>query len=183
MFSDVRSRKVIWVAHCILNQNSISDGTADYPGAIREVLEYLLKSQIGIVQMPCPELHCLGLDRGDPMGAGRPVVVENTRIRTALDRPVSRRILKHLVDSVVFQMEEYRRRGFMLLGIVGINRSPSCGVDTTSKYDREVEGQGIFIEALHRELKKRHIRIETIGIKALETDASLKKVHELLDER
>ena len=144
-------------------------------------MEFLLKSQIGIAQMPCPELHCLGLDRGDPMGAARSVVVENTRIRAALDRPVSRRILKCLVDSVVFQMEEYRRHGFTLLGIVGINRSPSCGVDTTSKNDKEVKGQGIFIEALRRELEKRNLHIEIIGIKALETDVSLKKISVLLD--
>jgi hypothetical protein len=29
---------VVFVAHCMLNQNSISDGTASYPGSIREVV-------------------------------------------------------------------------------------------------------------------------------------------------
>ena len=28
MFTDGRSKKVVFVAHCLLNQNSISDGTA-----------------------------------------------------------------------------------------------------------------------------------------------------------
>jgi len=181
MFSDARSKQVIWMAHCILNQNSISDGTADYPGPIQEIMEYLSCSRIGIVQMPCPELHCLGLDRGDPRGCERPVVIENTRIRTALDRSASRRILKRLVDSVIFQMEEYRRYGFTLVGIVGVNRSPSCGVETTSKKDREVRGKGLFIGALHRELEKRHLRIETIGIKTGEMSRSLKKLRALVD--
>ena len=30
MFTDGRSKKVIFLAHCLLNQNSISDGTADF---------------------------------------------------------------------------------------------------------------------------------------------------------
>ena len=65
MFTDARSKRVIFVAHCLLNQNSISDGTADYPGANEEILQILLKAKVGIVQMPCPELCCLGLDRGN----------------------------------------------------------------------------------------------------------------------
>ena len=44
----------------------------------------ILDAQVGVVQMPCPELCCLGLDRGDPNGGERPVVVENTRIRRAM---------------------------------------------------------------------------------------------------
>lgn len=31
MFNDGRSKKVIFIAHCLLNQNAISDGTAVYP--------------------------------------------------------------------------------------------------------------------------------------------------------
>ncbi len=36
--------------------------------------------------MPCPELCCLGLDRGNILGAESPVVVENTRIRKEIQR-------------------------------------------------------------------------------------------------
>ena len=69
MFTDVRSKRVIFLAHCLLNQNSISDGTAVYPAAFEELIRMLLAQEVGIVQMPCPELCCLGLDRGDPAGA------------------------------------------------------------------------------------------------------------------
>ena len=51
MFSDRRSRRVIFLAHCILNQNAISDGTAGYPAAHREVVQALLDAQVGVVQM------------------------------------------------------------------------------------------------------------------------------------
>jgi len=61
MFTDGRSKKVVFIAHCILNQNSISDGTAVFPAAFKEVIKKFLDADIGIVQMPCPELCCLGL--------------------------------------------------------------------------------------------------------------------------
>jgi predicted secreted protein len=52
MFADARSKRIVFVAHCILNQNSISDGTAEYPGSIKEAVEFLCASNVGIVQMP-----------------------------------------------------------------------------------------------------------------------------------
>lgn len=81
MFTDGRSKRVLFVAHCLLNQNAISDGTADYPACHADIVRMLLDAQVGIVQMNCPELCCLGLDRGDVHGAERAIVVENTRIR------------------------------------------------------------------------------------------------------
>ena len=65
MFHDGRSKKVVFVAHCFLNQNAISDGTAVYPAVWRDPIEFFMDAHVGIVQMPCPELCCLGLDRGD----------------------------------------------------------------------------------------------------------------------
>ena len=41
MFADGRSRKVVFLAHCLLNQNAISDGTAVYPAAFRELVQFL----------------------------------------------------------------------------------------------------------------------------------------------
>lgn len=38
--------------------------------------------------MPCPELCCLGLDRGNIYGADTPVVIENTRIRTEMKKDI-----------------------------------------------------------------------------------------------
>ena len=71
MFTDGRSRRVVFLAHCLLNQNAISDGTAEVPAAHREILRTVLDARVGVVQLPCPELCCLGLDRGDPKGGER----------------------------------------------------------------------------------------------------------------
>ena len=109
MFTDGRSRDVVFVAHCVLNQNSISDGTADFPGMIKEVLDVLRNSDVGVVQMPCPELMSLGLDRGNPEGAASPVVVENTRIRRMLEQEPAIEKIEMLAEQVVHQIAEYDR--------------------------------------------------------------------------
>lgn len=182
MFSDARSKKVVLVSHCILNQNSISDGTADYPGTNESIVKLLLQSDVGIIQMLCPELLCLGLDRGDIHGGERDVVVENTRIRHDLEKSNSIEIINNFVNQIVFEIEEYIRNGFTVLGIVGINRSPSCGVNTTSKNNQEVEGEGVLIEILRNALEKKSISIGMIGIKATETDKALKSIQRLIDK-
>ena len=143
MFADGRSRKVVFLAHCLLNQNAISDGTAVYPAAFRELVQFFLEHQVGIVQLPCPELCCLGLDRGNRLGAQSPVTEENTRIRAAMQAPAPSRMLEDLVESVMHQVLEYHRYGFRIVAFLGANRSPNCGVETTSDRNQEMPGRGL----------------------------------------
>lgn len=181
MFTDGRGKKIILVSHCILNQNSISDGTADFPGVLESILELIARSGAGIIQMPCPELLCLGLDRGDIRGGERAVIAENTRIRHDLEKPDSAVIIDHLTDQVIFQIEEYLHNGFTVLGIVGVDRSPSCGILTTSKNDQEVQGEGVFIGALKKKLKNKGIDLKLVGIKTSEMDKAYKSVQSLIE--
>lgn len=178
MFTDGRSKKVIFLAHCLLNQNAISDGTAVCPAAFRELIQLLLDHEVGIVQMPCPELCCLGLDRGDVHGTERPVVEENTRIRRAMEKDGPRQKREALADLVAEQVQEYHKHGFQVLGIVGANRSPNCGVETTSDFDREVEGQGAFMDAIAQRLEAAGISVPMLGLKG--SDGAAQKVAALL---
>lgn len=165
MFHDGRSKKVVFIAHCLLNQNSISDGTAVYPAAFREVIDYFLNADIGIVQMPCPEFCCLGLDRGNIHGIDSPVVVENTRIRSAMKSGRPNEKLERMADYIVQQIIEYKKYGFEIAGMVGANRSPNCGVETTSDNNAEVNGMGLLIEKISHRLLQESIQIPMIGIK------------------
>ena len=180
MFTDARSKTILFVAHCILNQNSISDGTAAYPGSINEIMQVLHMSHVGIVQMPCPELLCLGLDRGNSNGSDSPILKENTRIRMIMSQRSAKGKISQLVQHVIFQILEYRKYDFNIRGIVGINRSPSCGVETRSKNDQEVEGEGVFIEALSNELKKNKINVKMVGIKAFEPKKAVNAIQNLI---
>ncbi len=177
MFTDKRSKRIVLVSHCLLNQNSISDNTADFPGTFSKAVDILLEADIGIVQMPCPELMCLGLDRGDIDGGKREAVVENSRIRRELEKRPEK--IASLVGHVVYQLEEYKKNGFSVIGIIGVNRSPSCGVETTSEDDSEVKGMGVFMDALSRELEKRGIESQIVGVKTSEVEKSLEKIRRL----
>ena len=168
MFTDGRSKKVIFLAHCLLNQNAISDGTAVTPAAFGGLIRLLLEAEVGMVQMPCPELCCLGLDRGNVLGAQAPVVRENTRIRGEMNRPAHLERWTGLAEYVTDQIAEYRRHGFAVLGIVGANRSPTCGVDTTSRDDREQPGRGVFLEEIARRLGEAGLEIPLVGVKTPE---------------
>ncbi len=180
MFNDSRGKKVIFIAHCIQNQNSISDGTADYPGTLEDIMTMLAGNGVGIVQMPCPELICLGLDRGNIRGSNSPVVEENTRIRNMMLTEPAKCKMKELVQQVIFQVLEYKKFNFEVLGIVGINRSPSCGVDTTSICNQEVEGKGLFIEALENELHKNQMSLPFLGIRTSKINEAIDSVKRLI---
>ena len=183
MFSDIRSKSVVFVAHCILNQNSLSDGTASYPSQIKEVLGLLTKFDVGIVQMPCPELLCLGLSRGNIGESLGSIVEENARIRKMMSTGSAVKEMKKLIKGVIKQIIEYRKYGFTIKGIVGINRSPSCGVETTSKDNKEANGRGVFIEALFDELSANKINLDFVGIKVFEMEEAVVKVEKLLHNK
>lgn len=181
MFDDGRSKNVVLVAHCLLNQNSISDGTADFPSQFENVIEILMKNRIGLIQMPCPELTCLGLDRGDVDGAKRPLLQENTRIRGLLGAQEQLTKLRLKAEALVSQIQEYQTHGFQLLGVVGVNRSPSCGVETTSKNGVEAPGKGVFTEVLVETLAQQGITLPMVGTKTSEVETSIEKVRQLCE--
>ena len=84
MFTDARSKKLVIVSNCILNQNSISDSTADFPSRFEEIVELFVTNRIGIIQLRCPELFCLGLNRMDDKGCKRDLIIGIERIRAVL---------------------------------------------------------------------------------------------------
>ncbi|EQF25023.1 hypothetical protein QEW_2162 [Clostridioides difficile CD160] len=178
MFTDGRSKKVVFIAHCLLNQNAISDGTAIYPATFKDVIELFINAEVGIVQLPCPELCCLGIDRGNKNGANEDVVKENTRIRKEMQKDDKYKKLQLLVDYVMQQILEYNKYGFKIVGIIGANRSPNCGVDTTSDNDEEINGKGLFISELYEKLVKENLSIPMIGLKG--TDDCMMKITALL---
>ena len=94
-----------------------------------------------------------------------PVVVENTRIRTEMKKDIPNARLDQLVDYVIYQISEYMKYDFEVVGIIGANRSPNCGVDTTSDNNAEVKGNGLFMEKISSRLSEKNIFIPMIGLK------------------
>lgn len=160
MFNDARSGKVILVAHCLLNQNSIVPGLARYGAIVKKLIDLLIKYNLGVIQLPCPEmLHC-GLLRW-------------WMTREQYDNPGFRSLCRRLSKQILDYVVEYTRSGVRVIGLIGIAGSPSCGVYTTSagwrggepstKYSsRRVEGRGVFMDVLLSMLKQLNIQLEVL---------------------
>ncbi len=61
--SDRRKKRVVFLAHCFLNANTRFPGGCAFRGATEPLIQVILESGAGVVQMPCPEERCLGLEK------------------------------------------------------------------------------------------------------------------------
>ncbi|KPL16885.1 MAG: hypothetical protein AMS23_05670 [Bacteroides sp. SM1_62] len=148
---DIRSGKVIFVAHCVLNQNARIVDAADFPAMHDQLLDYIQKAKVGIIQMTCPETYCLGLGRFD--------------VRVGLEHPAGMERLLRLIDDLIFTIQEYLFQGMEVVGIIGKEGSPSCGVNQTWYNESgHGEGQGVFIRELKKKLRNNKLDIPVIGV-------------------
>ena len=187
--TDSRSKRVVFLSHCLLNENVLYIGGAARPGVVQEVIDRYAGEGVGIYQMPCPEQHAWGgvlktrmtrlygarLLRWSP---GRHAVVTLTRWWTMS-------VYRRLARRVAADINDYVDSSFEVVEIVGVGASPSCGVSTTldlnqaihnmggcdrSTLDRStvndfvvagsvVNGRGMFIAALQRQLARRGLKV------------------------
>lgn len=180
-FSDARSKKVIFMAHCILNQNARIDTCAYAPAAIPKIPEYLIQHEIGMIQWPCPEFNFLGLGR---QGQDCNIIDgtykhEDGEVYDQLSVPDGRVYLKKVAQNIVFQIKEYRKYGFQVLGILGIIGSPSCGVNITY-YKGVTSGNGALIEEIINALEAEGLNIPIKGISELNVEESLAAVKDMI---
>ena len=101
------------------------------------------------IQMPCPELTYAGLLR-------------SRQTREQYDTQTVRRHCRQIASSIADQVEEYLRNGFKVLVVLGVEGSPTCGVEETSFQEA---GLGILLEELESELKKRRAEVPMKGVR------------------
>jgi len=179
-----RNRKIILVSHCILNANSKVEGLSQYEGIFKEVVDIIHEKGIGIIQLPCPEMIVYGIKRWG-------------HVKEQFDTLFYRENCREMLKSIVGQVKSYKDTGYEILGVIGIDGSPSCGVNftcsgdwegTPSKDDidhkikdlKEVEGLGVFMEELKKYLEEYDIEIPFTGINESDVYSSLKDIKEFL---
>jgi len=162
-FRDCRGNNVIFVPHCALNQNARGPGAAECPAAVTPLITGLMERGIGIVQMPCPELRIFGLDRGD------------VDVRSELQKDPNRAMCRRIAAVLVEDIQQYRKCGITVVGIIGKNGSPTCGVEETWSH-RITPGVGVFVEELSKELRDRGVRTNITGTRDTDPAATLATV-------
>lgn len=179
---------MVFLSHCLLNENVRYPGGATCPGAIPRLLDDYVEQGIGLCQMPCPEQRAWGGVRkrhlvrlyGCRPLRWRPARRAGLALATAWTTIVYRRLARRIAGEVA----DYLDSGFEVVEIVGVGGSPSCGVRTTldleaavaalawrdgdtdaSATNRDivaanvVAGRGLFVACLDRALRSRGLSV------------------------
>ncbi len=163
-----RSKKVMFLTHCILNQNAAAVGRAKQAGGFKDVLEVLSEAGIGIVQMGCPEMEFDGGLHRKPRG------------KSSYDTKSYRAFCKKMAQQILQQIELYLSKNYKVMGILGVEFSPTCAVYQIEDGNRNVPGKGILMEEIEEEMRKKRFQIPVLGINPNNTNSSIEKLQSLL---
>lgn len=149
---------VLVISHCLMNGSAKLKGSG-YPAAREEILRRAMEGHLGILQLPCPEMLTLGALRWGVT-------------REQLDTPMFRRSCRKMLSPVLHMISELIRGGHRIVGILGVEGSPSCGVTRTCwgyqggdlsagphPIAREGQGCGVFMEVLAEMISQRGLDI------------------------
>lgn len=169
-------KKIIFVSHCLINTASkvlnFSDGSMKKEDEVRK--KFLLKAienDIHIIQLPCPEFTLYG-----PLRWGH--------VKDQFNNIFFRNHCVEILKPFIEQMNAYVECSdlFEVAGIVGINGSPSCGVDYTCIGDwcgeissrenfkdvigtiKSVNEKGVMMEVLSEMLEKEGLKLKIVGL-------------------
>ena len=118
-------KKIVFVSHCILNIASkvvmYDKEEMDAEESLRkEFMHKAIDNDIQLIQLPCPEFTLYGARRWG-------------HVSDQFDNVFFRKHCRNILEPVIDQLTEYLQNDdmFEVLGFVGIDGSPSCGVDYT----------------------------------------------------
>lgn len=182
-------KRIVILSHCIINVHSKvkswkkDENIREYD--LIDFLKILGENNIGIVQLPCPEMTCYGLKRWG-------------HVKNQFDHPHYRKLCRSLFEPILDQILEYRANGIEVLALLGIYGSPTCGVNRTciGEWGGEigsnpnllgtigtvsgVTDSGIFMEEIKSILKVHNIDIPIIDYNKNYLEMTLNEIKELL---
>jgi predicted secreted protein len=161
-----RQKKIVLLAHCLLNSNSKVGGSVLYQGAQEKLLLFLVKKGYGIIQLPCPEMTMFGSRRWG-------------QVREQYDTPRYRRHCREIFEPVLEQVGDYLKNGYFVEALIGIDGSPSCGVEKSCSsgtwggeigarygFDQDIKvipARGIFMEEIESLLSQHGVPLKLIA--------------------
>lgn len=168
-------KKLIIVSHCLLNTYSKVFYFGNKEGSKEDInrnkfLKECFDKDIQLFQLPCPEFIMYGSKRWG-------------HSREQFEHPFFIDHSKNILKTVILQLKEYLRDDNVeILGIVGVNGSPSCGVDFSfsSNWKGEISSNpdlnqmlkdysyekeyGVFIKVLKELLEAEKIKLPIIPL-------------------
>lgn len=118
---------ILIVSHCIINSASkvISYNEKEINEEEenrRKLLDYIIKNNIQLLQLPCPEMLLYGSKRWG-------------HVKEQFEHSYFRKECRNMLEPIIAQLKEYLKnpKRFRIMGIVAIDGSPSCGYKSTCK--------------------------------------------------
>lgn len=157
---DDRGGRILLVIECLLNQNARDQGAATCPAMNQPLIELCLQHEVGLLQLPCPEVHALGWTRQRRQGQS---------IRAALDTADGRVRCHELARQTTQRVLQYMDAGFLVMAVIGGNeQSPGCAVHHAVADDplsTLTADSGLLMTALQREFERQNIAIPIITLR------------------
>lgn len=150
-------RKVILIPHCVLTPG-FNSSTNISRNELDEIIKVLLDSETGIIQLPCPHLSSIIAKNN---GEYSKTTVEKTFIEGNKGNNYTN-LYRKILKPVVSEIEEYRKLGVYISGLIGIKGSPICSVDTA--IDNRNGNYGLFMKTLVKKLNEKSIKISMANI-------------------
>jgi predicted secreted protein len=150
-------RKVILIPHCVLIPG-INGNTNISRDELEEIIKVLLDSETGIVQLPCPHLSSIIAKN---KGERSITTVENTLIKENKNNSY-KKLYRKILEPVITEIEEYKKQGVEIIGVIGIKGSPICNVGVAN--DIQNKNFGLFMKILIERLHEKSIKIVMANI-------------------
>lgn len=171
--SDRRSRQIIYVSSCLLNQNRRYPGIATNLGAINPLIKLLLERNFGIEQLPCLECLAWGGFTRKTIFKFIPILYRQApnfnfiiRVYWIFWKIIYRWKCRKEARKIITQIIDQQKSGMTVNGFILMNDSPTCGTTLTIDLLDSIcsfKSQGVPLEDLmHPTLEKMKILIHSV---------------------
>ena len=177
---DARSYDVVFVPFCLLCRGVVAEGLVkEYTSVVQPIVVELIRRNINLVQMPCPELHLGGFDKG---------LKRKPKLKTEYETNEFRDICRLLSSKTADLISAMHLQSYNIKCVLGIEYSPSCAVNYvyrshSSSYSSNgytSHEPGIFMEELKTVLKLRGVAVPFIGVHLRGMNKTLESLKEIL---
>jgi predicted secreted protein len=173
-----KDRRIVLLCQCLVNPYCrVHILGQNFPLSL-ELMDYLLRKNIGVIQYACPETTAMGLMR-NPQG------------RQQYDNIFFRNHCKELLKTPMLMVREFMRNRYRLCCFIGLENSPTCGIHwgrhkvnrygTESPNPEDTPGKdgtllmGIMAEIVAEELDNEGVQVPFLEFPAQSEPASEKR--------